>query len=232
VVVYQRKILKKNLIIQEVEDTLKDQELDSVYSIVEAQIDERKRIAKELHDNVGSVLATLKMYADTLPLKPADEQLKLAKDIAQITEKAGLETRRLSHSLNEGISDHFGFAQSLIEMTRTLNNLGRLQVDVSGELDQVPDNERGIQILRIIQELVSNTVKHAQAKNAEMTFTRVGKSINLIYEDNGRGFDMKLSKRGIGLNNIISRLESIGGELEMDSEVGKGSTFSIDFPIS
>jgi signal transduction histidine kinase len=231
VVMYQRKILRKNLVIQEIEDTLKEKELDSVYAIVDAQVKERKRIAKELHDNVGSVLATLKMYADTLSEKGQEEQLSLAQEISRITEKAGVETRRLSHSLNEGVSDHFSFKSSLIELITTVNNLGKIELKASGDLESVPNDDKGLQLFRIVQELISNTVKHARAKSAEIELTLINGVMNLLYSDDGVGFDVQKGRRGIGLANIRSRLENISGEMEVESEMGKGTTFSIDINI-
>ncbi|NNC84203.1 MAG: hypothetical protein HKN79_11555 [Flavobacteriales bacterium] len=231
VVLYQRKILKKNLAIQQVEETLKGKELDSVYAIVEAQETERKRLARELHDNVGSLLATLKMYADTFHSKQEEEREEIAKRIAEMSEKASTEARRLSHSLNDGLAEHFNFKDSLQELTHTVNELGGLQLAVRGDVDKVPDTERGIQLFRIIQELISNTVKHARARSAEMEFTGLGDTINLIYTDNGKGFDLERNKRGIGLSNIRTRIEQVQGSMEMESEPGKGSTFSIDMPV-
>ncbi|NND95658.1 MAG: hypothetical protein HKN45_12420 [Flavobacteriales bacterium] len=231
IVLYQRKILKKNMLIQDFEDTLKEKELDSVYAIIDAQVKERKRIARDLHDNVGSVLATLKMYADTMPMKSKEEQLSIAHKISRITEKAGTETRRLSHSLNEGVSDKFDFELSLRELQSTVNNIGQLEMEINGDLNDVPNDERGINLFRIIQELISNTVKHARATKAEIQFTLLDGVMNLLYSDDGVGFNLTTSKRGIGLSNIKTRLASLNGEMEVESDFGKGTTFSIDIEV-
>lgn len=232
VVLYQRKISKKNELIQEAEDTLRDKELDSVYQILDAQEEERKRIAKDLHDNVGSVLATLKMYADTIPLKAPEERDSILVEVSKLTLKAGDETRRLSHNLDAGLTEHFNFAQSLDELVLTLNQVGKVRLELHGELDAVPSNRIGIEMFRIVQELVSNTIKHANASKADIEVIGLGTSVNLIYSDNGSGFDTEKLSAGIGLKNMKGRIEKLEGEMEMESERGAGSTFSFDIPLT
>ncbi len=230
VVLYQRSISRKNKQIQQVEDTLRDQELDSVYSILDAQDEERKRIAKDLHDNVGSVLATLKMYADSLLKTSEDDREDLLKEISKITMKASDETRRLSHNLDVGLTEHFNFAESLDELVKTLNHVGKVNLELRGDLNHVPSNKIGIELFRIVQELVSNTIKHSKAQRAEIEVVGLGSSLSLIYTDNGVGFSVEKMTRGIGLKNMKSRIEKLEGEMEVESVLGEGSTFSFEIP--
>lgn len=229
---YQRKLLKKKIAFQEIEDLLKKQELQSAYTLLRGQDLERKRISQELHDNLGSMLVTLKMYVDTaLTSKSLEKKDELINKASQMVEKASQQTRSLSHKLDSVSLKHFGLESAIKDLKETLLALKGLKMITSVILDDDINAETTHNIYRIIQELVNNTLKHAQAKQVSIDIHQVGQDlISLSYKDNGIGFDIDNVKSGMGLLNIKSRVDKLSGELKIESG-SKGTLINIEIPI-
>ena len=189
---YQRKLLKKKIAFQEIEDLLKKQELRSAYSLLEGQDMERNRIAKELHDSLENILVTLNMYAnaalDSGDAQKKDELIQKAGDFAT---KASEETRKLSHRLDSVALRHFGLEAAINDLKNAIEETKGLKVGVSVILEDEVDGEMIHNLYRVIQELVNNTLKYAHARQISIDVHQVEKeSINLIYKDDGIGFDI------------------------------------------
>ena len=99
------------------------------------------------------------------------------------------------------------------------------------ELESIPENVQH-DIYRMVQELLNNIVKHANAANVEIALSKQQNYLYLLIEDNGKGFDLKINKKGIGLRNIESRVNMLKGELTIDSKAGRGTAFNITIPLS
>ncbi|WP_272973980.1 sensor histidine kinase, partial [Croceibacter atlanticus] len=108
-----------------------------------------------------------------------------------------------------------------------------LQVEVNHYgLEDRLDNNLEISIFRIIQELVTNIIKHANASEASITLTQHDDDLNIIVEDNGKGFNLSaIDKQGLGLSSIEKRVNFLHGDINIDSTVGKGTTIIIDIPL-
>jgi len=230
---YQRKLIKRKLEYQEIEDLLKKQELQSAYSLIEGQESERKRIAQDIHDSLGSVLVTLNMYADTLSSKLNSGQDKqLTKKISYFAKQATEETRRISHNLDSGMLVHFGLKAGVKDLVDAVMAAKSIIVSFHADLPEAVNQDISINLYRIIQELINNTLKHAHATKINIELIQVNvEYISLIYEDNGIGFDKITKVNGIGLTNIASRTEATGGVLTIDSKKDKGSSFIIEIPL-
>lgn len=217
---------------QRVEDLLRQQELKSAYAMLAGQEKAYKRIAEELHDNLGSILVTLNMFADSLQTKkdPA-AQKELAKKISEVAQIANEATRTISHSLSSGVLKHFGLASAVAELTNALNESQSIQVVSHIQVENQLDSEISLNIYRIVQELINNTLKHGQATRINIELTQIHEQLSLIYEDNGVGFDMATVRSGMGLHNLESRVERMNGEITIDSKRGKGTTVILDIPV-
>ncbi|WKK80761.2 sensor histidine kinase [Marivirga arenosa] len=233
---YQRKLLKRKIEFQKIEELLSAQELKNAYSLLEGQDQERQRISKELHDNLGSLLVTANLSVDTIPKKGLDPQvLNKINTIDSLIQKAADETRKISHSLDSGLLKHFGLEASLKDLDTTLKKVTTLKTDFDIQISGKLPNSINTQIYRIIQELVNNTLKHAKAKKIRLEVLEFqNQFINIIYEDDGFGFDThgKENIKGIGLRNIDKRIMKLGGKMTIESAPGKGLIAIIEIPIN
>ncbi len=229
---YQRKLIKRKLEYQEIEDLLKKQELKSAYGILEGQERAYKQVAEELHDNLGSMLVTLNMLSDTLPKKSDPESLKnLAAKISEIAAQATEATRKISHSLHSGLLKHFGLAAAINELIDALNESHTIQVTSHIDLGEEMDSQTNVQVYRIVQELVNNTLKHARASIINIDLSLAADHLTLIFEDNGVGFDTDQEEKGLGLKNLRSRVDRMDGKMTIESNRGKGTTTIIELPL-
>lgn len=223
---------KAKIHVQEVEELLQEQELKMVNAALEGQEVERKRVAKDLHDRLGSMLTTLKWQFDSLmestatPVKPLEEANHLL-------DEAYHEVRRIAHDMNSGVLAKFGLVPALEELAQSLQKDGLLQVEiVTFGLQKRLATTLEIISYRIIQELVGNILKHAQASQITIQVSRLENHLQLAVEDNGRGFDPIKIATGMGLKNIEARLQNLQGKLDIDSGKGGGTGIFIDIPLA
>lgn len=232
---YQRKLIKRKLEYQKIEDLLKKQELKSAYAMLAGQEKAHKRIAEELHDNLGSILVTLNMFADTLQKKTDPEsQRHLAKKISEVAAIANEATRKISHSLDSGVLKHFGLATAVQELSDAVNESQAVSVTSHIQIEDQLDSEVSLNVYRIIQELINNTLKHAGATRINIDLNQIKDQLTLIFEDDGIGFTHEeiMEKKGMGLRNLESRVERMDGQLILDSKKYKGTTTIIEIPLS
>ncbi len=217
---------------------LKEQEITTINAMVEGQEKERKRVAEDLHDNLGSVLATLKLHFENLKInreKKKINQEELFNKTESLIDEAYLKVRRIAHAKNAGVIANQGLLIAIQMMAEKISSADKIKIDVIDfGLDKRLENNLEISVFRIIQELVTNIIKHAAAKNATINIAAYKKNLNIIIEDNGKGFDVsKLNnKHGMGINSIKTRVEHLKGTFNIDSTIGKGSSIIIDIPIS
>lgn len=232
VYLYQRKLIRRKLAYQKIEDLLKQQELKSAYALLEGQDIERKRIAEELHDNLGSILVSLNMYLDTaIKLKDADKRDQMMVRIKEIALKASDETRGLSHKLSSVSLTHFGLKTALEDLFSLVNETKTIEISSKIYFNGEIRSDISHNIYRIVQELINNTLKHARATKVSLEISDVkGEYISIIYQDNGIGFHPSTAKNGVGLLNIGSRIDKLSGELNIESNKN-GSTFIIEIPL-
>ena len=232
--IYQRKIYKKEIQFKEIEKLLKKEELKSAYSFIEGREKERKQISEDLHDNIGSLLATLRLYIDRLKEEVVSvENNDIINKIISILSQTSDETRRLSHELGTGNQNQFGLEMSIYNLCDVIKASKKLNIICIISISNTLENEVALNIYRIIQEMFSNTLKHANANNVRLEISQIlNEYISIIYEDNGQGFNQENSQKGIGLKNIESRINILSGTLTIDSTENQGTTFNIEIPIS
>ncbi len=223
---------------QEIEDLLVDQELKSMGAMLEGQEKERNRIAQDLHDRLGGMLSVVKLNFQSL-----EEQISTIKaqnfqqyeKTNQLLDEACQEVRKVAHDVISGVLRNFGLIPALEDLKTAIESTKALDIrliDVGFENRRL-DAALEITVYRILQELISNILKHAQAKNIDIQLFWKQDVLNLTVEDDGRGFDLDTlaNGQGMGLKNIESRLRNLDGNLQIDSQPGHGASIIINIPL-
>lgn len=233
--IYYRLKARKDRIIsdQRIIQLEEEKKLLAARSIVDGQEEERKRIAKELHDGLGVLLSTAKMQFTTIKDKSPENKILIDK-ATKLLEQAAGDVRKISHNMMPGLLTKFGLyeaTEDLIEQIDETEGLGA-KCEVVGDTERLPENTE-IMLYRIVQELVNNTLKHADAKNIRLHMHREPNRLNIFYSDNGKGFDIakKLESKSLGLNSIQSRINFLNGKVEIVSKPGEGVKYTIQIPI-
>ncbi len=220
-------IQEKDIHKQKVQNLLKEQELIALDSMIEGQEKERKRIAEDLHDRLGSTLSAVKMHVDVL--NGNDDKFN---KINSLIDRAVNDTREIAHNMLSGVLTKFGLLVALKDLKQTIEDSNHLRINIQSiQLDERLPGEVEIHIYRILQELISNTLKHSGANEVKIELTRNEDNLRINYSDNGKGFDTSLKMEGIGLRNIESRINQVGGNWELISRAGNGIRAEINLEI-
>lgn len=203
-------------------------------AVFQAQEEERRRIAKELHDGVGQTISAIKMNYQSL-VKNSEDAL-VSQDFQQIEkmiDHVGAEVRSISHQMIPKELEQFGLIPAVEGMLSL--NLSKSQLkyvfEHSGFNERI-GNHIELVLFRVLQELVSNVLKHSKATILNVQLVKVKTHVILNVSDNGLGFDVgSREKSGIGLLNIASRIDGIKGHLRFESAHGSGTTVTIRTPI-
>ncbi|OYU83224.1 MAG: hypothetical protein CFE24_12380 [Flavobacterium sp. BFFFF2] len=226
----------KELETQKLETTLKKQEVLVIESLVEGQERERRIMAQELHDNMGSQLAALNLNIGVLKhqLEPLNAPNKAAIDkIELMMVDLYNDVRALAHEKKQGVIVQEGLVPALNKTIQQLSNAQLLTVSLyTFGLYKRIDNSLEIMLFRMLQESLTNIVKHAQATQANLYLTQHPDHLNIMLEDNGIGFTYKSnSKQGMGLLGIEEKVEQLGGQFRVDSTPNNGTTLIFDIPL-
>ena len=220
------------------EKVLNDQEILGIDAMIEGQEKERQRISNDLHDNLGSVLATLKLHFQNIKArkdrKEFDQDVLLQK-MDDLLEEAYQKVRSIAHAANVGVNAKEGLLPAIKNFASKVSIIDKLMIEVEEHgMDKRLENSLEITIFRIIQELITNIIKHAHATEVIIHLTHYEDTINLMVEDNGIGFDISLIRpqNSMGLYSIQKRIEILGGRVTIDSIPQKGTTVIIDIPLS
>ncbi len=222
----QREILHQ----QEIQQLEREQKMVAMEAMLTGQEEERKRIAADLHDGLGSMLANLHLqFSSVQNGLPNHSQATFQTVYNQLGEAYG-EVRKIAHNMMPSVLTRSGLVDTLWEMKRQLQQNKELQVDVQvyGIQERLAEKIE-ITLYRIIQELLNNIGKHAQATEVIIQLARHGSELNLLVEDNGVGFDLQevKGKRGLGLGSLDSRVRYLDGSWEIDTAPGRGTSVMI-----
>ncbi|MBS4063907.1 MAG: sensor histidine kinase [Chitinophagaceae bacterium] len=203
-------------------------------AVVQSQENERKRIGKDLHDDVGNILLNLKVlfnrtedaYTVTAPNNSGKINSFIDDAIGQV--------RTISHRLSPSTLEYFGCSDALEELFQKVHSssgikflLQNMETDVLKDLSY----DTSLHLYRVFEELLSNTLKHAGATEIRIEFAFINNTVCISYNDNGKGYDLSNHKHGIGLHNIDSRISLTGGSYEVTSVPGNGTTFVFTIPL-
>jgi two-component system sensor histidine kinase UhpB len=206
---------------------------DFAETAIKAQEKERKEIGKELHDNVNQLLATAKLLIQTARSNPETKEDLLDKT-NEIIISAIQEVRNISHSIMPPSFDEVSFTMAIKDIAAKINLAGRIEMEVvlpgTERLSNLSDQMK-LAIYRIIQEQVTNILKYSRAEKALIELKLVDHLATLSISDNGKGFDPKRKKGGIGFSNITNRARLLNGSMEIKAAPGSGCTVSVVFPL-
>lgn len=214
---------------QEIRRLEQENKLSALAFMLEGQEKERSRIANDLHDSLGGLLASVKSHVQRLLETGKDPELT-AKTNRLIDDAAG-EVRRIAHNMMPRALTLSGLPGALEDLAQDLRKQGLdCDLEIIGfDPDHPLDPTQAVTIYRIIQELSHNVIKHAGATHLLLQLLRKEDRLTIIVEDNGKGFDLQEARQnnGIGLSSIESRVQFLHGEIEWDSVPGEGTTVVI-----
>jgi PAS domain S-box-containing protein len=199
---------------------------------LQAEEEQREMIGRDLHDGVGQMLAYLSLYFNVLKEKSTIHTADIEK--AQNTLKSTIdEVRRLSRNLAPPAIKDLGFREAVIELINSYGIIPKPKFHLNIYKGKDPKqllHEHKLMLFRVIQELSSNTFKHAKADNVEIKIDYTDAHLEMHYKDDGIGFDTNHSKKGVGLKSIFSRLEFYGGIIKINTHPGDGTEVIIKLP--
>ena len=230
-----RRLKQKN----DYQKELNRQQNELFNAVAVAQDQERKRIAEDIHDSLGSLLSAAKLKLSSLmddPVIISGGQEEKFSETLQLLDEASSELRNISHNIMPATLSKLGLIAALRNLINTLSSHSGITIRFSAhDFEERMEENMEMSIYRIVLELINNVLKHAAATRLTVQMIRFPEYINLSVEDNGRGFDYDeelFSKKGIGLSNILSRIDYLKGTLHVDTGPARGTTVIIDLPCN
>lgn len=207
-------------------------------AIAAAQDQERKRIAQDIHDSLGAILSAAKLRLSALKdseVLLSEDQREKYQTSLQLLDEASSELRNISHNIMPATLSKLGLVAALKNLSDSISSVSGLQINFSAhDFTERIEEDMEISIYRIVLELINNVVKHALAGKVIVQLIKYPDHINITVEDNGRGFEYLQAlqeKKGIGLGNILSRVDYLKGTINVDAVPGRGTTVIIDVPL-
>jgi signal transduction histidine kinase len=205
---------------------------DAVRRVIEAQELERKRLARELHDETGQALTSILLGLKPLEVSADDDARATAASLRELVVATLQDVRRLAVELRPSALDDFGLAPAVERLVDGLREHSGLTIDFEARLGahRLPP-ERETALYRVVQEALTNVVKHAGATRVGVVLTRRGDSVAAVVEDDGRGFDPRTPRDGsLGIVGMRERAALVGGSLTVESRPGAGTTVAAQVP--
>jgi len=204
-------------------------------TILETEDKERRRFAQDLHDGMGPLLSTIKLYTRSI-LTARDvknKEIAIEKSLETIDE-AITQIKEISYNMSPSILKDFGLIVAVKSFVNKFNETRKININFQSDVNQRFTSNIEASLFRVIIELINNTVKHAHANNALIEISKEKKQLYVVYSDDGIGFEINktLNKsKGQGLFNIINRIKSVGGEITFDTDLNKGFNVNISIDI-
>ncbi|MCB2208208.1 MAG: sensor histidine kinase [Bacteroidetes bacterium] len=236
ILLFLRMQIRKNRIIaqQKIQKLEDEKKLMAAQSVMVGQEKERERIARELHDGIGVLLSTASIHFSSVEEKSDAATSEMLQKANKLLKDASKEVRQISHNMMPSVLSKFGLEEAIEDLCEDVEEAGDMTVDLhlSLEEERLPENME-IMIYRIIQEMLNNAIKHAQASKVNLSLIKRDKEILIAFKDDGVGFDESSLPHGknLGLSGIRSRIEYMGGRIELQSQPGKGTSYSIAIPV-
>ena len=223
-ITYQKRLLKKQL---ELNTIKSQQQKEILINTIQAQEKERKRIARDLHDEVGAMLSVIKMNLGRIEKKSANNTTKqVLTETKSYIDDTITQVRRISRALLPPSIERLGLYFAIEELANWINKSGEIKVTcwLGGKQFRF-DSKKELAVFRIIQELINNSLKHAEASKIELNTNFRENKLVIVVADNGNGFDLnKKNNAGLGLKNLESRSEILGAKFKIKSVINKGTT--------
>jgi signal transduction histidine kinase/ligand-binding sensor domain-containing protein len=199
-----------------------------------AQEKERKRLAQDLHDDLGTRMSALKLFIGSLSshLISSEEGKSIKSNAEKLLDESIKDLRALLNNLSPDTVSNFGYYKAIEDLAIRINNMNALQVEIikTGKEFRF-EKEKELTIYRITQELINNSIKHASCNKITINITFNKSELSIFYEDDGKGFNLSEKSQGFGLQNISNRVGLIKGKISWDSFPGRGTRVIIDLIV-
>ena len=225
---------KQKLQQQRISELETEKQLEAAEAVVKGEEQERTRLAKDLHDGLGGMLSGIKYSFNTMKgnLVMTPENHQAFERSMDMLDSSIREMRRVAHNMMPEALVRFGLDTALNDFCNDINQSGALKINYQSiGLEGVAiDQTVAITLYRIVQELINNTMKHAEATSAIVQITKSNGQLSVTVEDDGKGFDTNMLKtnKGIGWINIQNRVEFLKGKLDIRSAIGEGTSVQIE----
>ncbi len=226
--------------LEDVGDAIDKTKLKQDYSlrIIEAQEEERKRLSREIHDGPAQMMANVLLRSDLIERTYREKGPELAfqeiKSLKEMVRDALTEVRRIIYDLRPMALDDLGLIPTLkkyLETTQDYNKGIKLSFDSNGSEMRLPSNYETA-IFRLVQEAITNAVRHGKASEIEVKVEWLKTHVNMIVKDNGTGFDQSIVKsQSFGLLGMKERIELVNGEFFINSSPGNGTVLMFQIPL-
>ncbi len=204
-------------------------------AVIEAEENERARVAKDLHDGIGQLLSSAKLSLTAVTLPPNDVQAQLLNNSIQVLDQATQEVRSISHNLMPAALMELGLQEALEDMIHKINESKLMNIKFSMvgiEARLLAPIE--VAVYRVVQEVINNMIKHSKADQIEINLIGKENTLHLSISDNGVGFEKEMitKSKGLGWKSVFSRIAMLKGNIVVDSQPGKGTNINIQFAIA
>jgi two-component system NarL family sensor kinase len=218
---------------QRITELEQERKLVAAQSVMKGQEEERSRLARDLHDGVGGLLSGVKLSMSNMKgnVFLSEENAQSVENVISQLDQSIAELRRVSHNMMPEALIKYGLKEALENYCENINLSGKINVQLQTYgMEKRMEQSTEIIIYRMIQELLNNVIKHADAKNVLIQLVRKEDHFNLTVEDDGKGFDTKEieNKTGAGLANIKARAEYLNGNVDIVSKKGEGTSVNIE----
>jgi signal transduction histidine kinase len=209
-------------------------ERDAMRRTVAAQEVERRRLARELHDETGQALTSILLGLGSLEDSLTDDGTRAAvHDVRELVVRTLQEVRQLAVELRPKVLDDFGLVPALERLTQTLAEQTGLEIELLARFEGRLPEETETALYRIVQEALTNVVKHAAARHVSIVLARKDGTVTALIEDDGRGFEPAATREGgFGLVGMRERVALLGGALRVESRKNAGTTLKVEVPDS
>lgn len=222
-------------VIQDITEKKQLQEENIVNAILQTEEKERSNFSKELHDGLGPLLSTIKLYLQW-SLRPmmGRSRKKIIRKAEEIVEESLNAVKEISNRLSPHLLSNYGLTSAIQSFVNKIKDTNAIKIDFQTNMNTRTDMKIENALYRVIIECVNNTIKYANAKHIYIKIVCSETKIKVQYMDDGRGFDIfkKLSeKKGLGLFNIQNRIQNLGGDIKMYSNRREGVNYQMTIPL-
>lgn len=231
---WRKTIAEKNLADEKIDRVLQFEQLRKLDVIMEGQDMERKRISEDLHDKLGGKFNTLQYTWSSIYTKELESKSEKADEfmaLDNIIQSLSTEIRQIILDNAHSTGGELGLEDSLEELGYLVQSSHQMEINTLVHGINSIDKKIELELYKIILELVSNALKHSNGTHVNIHLNQVNRHVVLIVEDDGVGFNVSKVKSGMGLKNIRSRAERLGGVIELDSIEGKGTTVIMELDV-
>lgn len=230
VVAYQKRVATQRNKLDTIE---REHQLQLLQATLTVQERERKRIASDLHDDIGSLLSALKLNVQFLEDIEQNEQQKQFLTKTRTKLESGIEqVRRISHDMYPPALQKLGLWEALKELFANIDSSKKVKTSIQGIPKEMRlSSETELAVFRVMQELVTNSLRHSDADSLKVEIRKNDQTLHLQYSDNGQGMDAGTMKSGLGFLNMRSRIDAVNGKIEFESSPDKGMKSTLTLKI-